>query len=64
MELPLLPFPRRLSLAAAGQGWSSLPAKQRGRENASGSAGCAACWALLPLGAAWLDCSGAIKTCN
>lgn len=45
MELQQVPFPLELTLAAIGQGLSSLPAKQPGRENATRSAvvtaGCA-----------------------
>lgn len=61
VELHLLPFPLQLALAAVGQGLSSLPAKQHGKQNATGSAvetvGWVARWALLLLGAAWSDCS-------
>lgn len=68
MELQLLPFPLQLALTAVGQGLSSLPAEQCGKQNATGSAvetaGCAACWALLLLGTAWPQHSESIKTCN
>ena len=67
-KLQLLPFPLQLTFTAVGQGLSSLPAKQRGKQNATGSAveaaGCAVCWALLLLGTAWPDRSESIKTCN